>query len=57
MLKSINSKNFCTQTHFCGGSVLLENGAKNTKIVVLNNRRHLLDSHNKQIQLGSLQDR
>ena len=56
MLKSINGKNFCTQAHFCGGSVLLNNGAKNTVIVVLNNRRRLLNSH-KQIQLGSLQDR
>ena len=41
MLKSINRKNFCTQTHFCVGSVLLDNGAKNIVIVVLNNRCHL----------------
>ena len=50
MLKSINIKKVLYLNVFSWG-LLLNNGEKNT--VVLNNRRHLLISHNKEIQLNS----
>ena len=51
MLKSRQQKNLYLDVFSCG--LLVNNGEKNT--VVLNNPRYLI-SHNKEMQLGSLQD-
>ena len=50
MLKSIDITKIMCLNVFSWG-LLLNDGEKNT--VVLNNRRHLLISHNKEIQLNS----